>query len=335
MSDRLLYTLSTRGAIRLELFYELLDAAVISGPGYEMEPVGDMRSQTIRLLDSLGYCEFDYDQRQVWACPPSMARLPTCGLSEAVLVGGRTPALLQALKQEVRSRSKDALMQVLPQRFGPIQLPSAVIISSVSSTVLQDIATGSRIGWFGDAPAAWRLAAFSADIDDFFASCTFTSRASLNWPPRQFSANRLMFVKGEDTASELRFVAYKNPADQQLRHWLWQGSKAAEIERDWGRYLVLWRAGRQILFYDSRRQKLGVPSRVALPSLLARAAAMCSGRTPVLFSMGENSRAIPGTTPFLVYAGVPPDLANLIGQKVGQEPVPAICSEDDSRINPC
>ena len=92
MSNELIYAMSTLGEIKLEDFYALLNSITIAEIREEESLGMDFRQHIIRLLDSLGYCEFDFEKRKVFMCPPSLVRLPSPGLPKAVLVGARNPS---------------------------------------------------------------------------------------------------------------------------------------------------------------------------------------------------------------------------------------------------
>ncbi|GAG61844.1 unnamed protein product [marine sediment metagenome] len=99
MSDTLIYAMSTRGKLNLEQFNELFRR--VYSPSFKQveESVKvDVRRHTVRILDSLGYCEFDFDKRMVYMCKPSLMLLPFFGLPKAVLTGARSPFLVQKLK---------------------------------------------------------------------------------------------------------------------------------------------------------------------------------------------------------------------------------------------
>lgn len=336
MSDRLLFALSTRGSARLELFNRLLDDPAISSVNQVVPRLADLRFQVTRIFEGLGHCEFDYDKRMVWACPPVLVKLPTSGLAEAVLAGGRTPALLEVLKSVVRERGSKAAMHVYRQTFASSAFPSAISVAAVSDDILKEIALAAKLGWAGDDPSAWRLAIFSAGLEEIAGTLLFENRLGLNWPEKTFMFEKLIFMKEENKASgTFKLVAYKNPADQQLRHWLWDGERASDVGRDWGRYMVLARNRKNVLFYDSRRYRMSVPSTVPLPSLLSRALMLCSGRTPRVFSLSENMPGLPFGHPYHVYDGVLPGIASLICQKAGQKMMEAVCDDESLRIKPC
>jgi len=335
MSDRLLYTLSTRGSIRLEIFHALLeDAAVGQAVPRDGQPNFDLRRRMARLLDALGHCEFDYEQRHVWACPPSLILLPAAGLFQAVLSGARTPSLLRNIKNAVQQRKNEAVYRVTKQKFGQISLPAAIAISATSIASLREIATVSKLHWIADEAGAFRLGAFSASLEQIASSLTFSEKEDINWPRRTFSTEQLTFTK-DDTPSEIKLVSYTSPIDHQLQHWLWEGARAALVDREWGRFLILNHKGMQVMLYDARRQRICVPSSISLPPLFSRALTLCSGHAPAPFRLSVDHLGLSSDLQFHVYAGVPAHIADLVANKLGQTLMNARCEDDEATITPC
>lgn len=335
MSDRLLYTLSTRGAVRLEQFHELLEDASVSVAS-ETDTFSniDPRIEVARLLGALGHCEFDYEKRQVWACPPSLILLPAAGLPQAVLTGARTPALLQNLKKAVQLKKQDAVLNTAKLTYEGVILPAVVTVLATSLESLRAIAKTAGIRWASDQAGALRLAAFSSDKDAILAKLFFSEKADIDWPSSTFSVPQLSFVRNVKE-SGYRLVCYKSPIDQQLQHWLWDGSRSAIVERDWGRFLALGHSDKQVIFYDTRKQRVCVPTSTWLPAILARALTLCSGQPPTRYRLAADHLGISADQPFHVYAGVPMHIAELVGGKLGQRLINARCDENEAHITPC
>ena len=100
MSEQLIYALSTLGELGLAKFNDIFKRLYL--PEDDKDYDYNMRHQTIRYLESLGYCEFDYDQRRVFMCPPALVLLPSFGLPKALLTGARTPKFIASIKKSVK-----------------------------------------------------------------------------------------------------------------------------------------------------------------------------------------------------------------------------------------
>src|SRR3990167_292176 len=111
MSEQLIYAMSTRTELRIEQFNDIFKKVSLPGELDKDETIDfDVRRHVIRALDALGYCEFDFDDRMVYMCPPAFVLLPTHGLPKAVLTGARSPRLMALLKEAVKKRIGKARM---------------------------------------------------------------------------------------------------------------------------------------------------------------------------------------------------------------------------------
>lgn len=334
MSESLIYAMSTKGEMKLEQFNEIFKIVYLPVLKREEQAIDtDVRRQVIRLLDSLGYCEFDFNNRMVHMCPPCLALLPFYGLPKVVLVGARTPDIIIKIKNAVKKRRDRSVFNAVLSRSQNINIPVSINIEAADTITIQEIAQETGISCAVERPAAWDLVNFSASLAEVKQSLQWQNRADLNWSRKLFSTRRLVFSNQEEEKLEYKLTVYKNPNNQQLQHWLWNGTNAAEVEREWGRYLVLSNAGLSVLLYDEAHCKLAVPVTVSLPCLLARALAMCTGLSPVLATTVKQLGNIPAQHPVQIYSGVPSVIANLIAEKVGQRiTITSLENEEDGVI---
>lgn len=333
MSEPLVYAISTKGEMKIEDFNEIFKMVYLPGQEVDDESIDvDIRRQLIRMLDSSGYCEFDFNNRMVYMCPPCLALLPGFGLPKAVLTGARTPGLLSKIKQASKNRRGKASCTVVPQRSKNINMPSSLIIEAVDTNTIQEIAAESGIRCRSERPVSWDLVNFSSSCDEINKSLKFEKMEELNWGRRVFVPSKLRFSRTDEAIGSYRLVEYKNPVNQQPHHWLWNGENRAEVERDWGRYLVLSNLSLGVVLYDEKQHKLATPVTVPLPCLLARAVTMCTGMSPLLAKTSERIGAIPFGHPVHIYTGVPPVIAGLIAEKLGQKAVPANLEDEGGVI---
>ena len=319
MSNELIYAMSTIGEMNIGRFYDFLNSISVQETG-EWDGSGyDVRSKAIRVLDSLGYCEFDFNTRKVYMCPPSLVRLPTSGMPKAVLVGARIPRMVLRLKNAVKSVSDKALFLNVPQRRSVIDIPPLICVEADSVATLEGIASACGIASSLEAPSAWMLASMSQSVDQIRRQLLFIKRDWKSQPLTKFDTKSLMFAPtGEE--SENGLTDYTNPATKQHVHWYWVGPRAAEINRDWGRYAVIADRGKKIVLYDRNLRRLCIPRNVPLPTLLARALTFCTGTPPFNGRVGRNGMSdVPPGCSLDIYAGVPTSIAKMVVDKVHQE----------------
>jgi len=322
VSELLLQAISTSGRMSMDKFNAAFDA-LCQLPGISAREVdlNHVRRQTIRYLDSLGHCEFDFDSdsRHVFACPPALVALPPYGLPKAVLTGARTPSMVRKMKNFVKGNRNSVSYSSKLQRSEHPLLPPAIYIEAVDHDHLRKVAQAAQIGCHLTAPAAWSLVNFSAGIENVRHNLSYEDRADLDWLKRTFSANTLTFSKSHNTENVQGLVEYTNPKSQQKLHWIWDSNRAAEVDRDWGRYMILADEGVDVLLYDERRHQLAVPAYVPLPRFLARAATLCTGLAPAPARMGEQSvEGVSAGHPVDIYCAVPPPVATMISEKLSQ-----------------
>ena len=321
MSNTLIFAMSTIGSLKLEHFYRLFRHVYLPASIESEELIDvDMRRQYIRGLDSLGYCEFDFDNRVVYICEPALVLLPDFGLPKAVLVGARTPGLLNEIKKAVQKRRKKSVLNHVTHSGENAAIPNTITIKSTDKSVIRDIAAQAGVVCDISSPAAWRLAVFSATLEQILEELQFDERAEPGWDKRSFIIKRLMFSSHSVGEEVNRITEYRHPVTKQLHHWIWNNGAAAEVSRDWGRFAALATSICNILMFDKQRFELAVPVTVPLPRLLARAAVLCSGIPPHrAISCRKKVGDIPPDHPYQVFSGVPPEIAKLIATKLNQD----------------
>jgi len=333
MSVELIYAMSTREKITLPQFSEYFKTVIVDESSKINEDV-NLKHQMIRVLDSLGYCEFDFNNNVVYMCPPTLILLPIYGLPKALLVGARTPSFIKKLKESVKKRTQKALLTSYDQSYINFKIPPAIYIEATCMDVLHSIAGDINSKFYSETPAAWTLAKFSESISDIKNNLLFEKRSEPNWKHQVFNPLFLKFVYSQESNRDnFSLVQYRNPINQQLLHLLWDGQKAAESERDWGRYIVLSKMDINVLLYDKQKYQLAVPMTIPLPNLLARALALCTGLVPISASVvSEDFDHIPSNHPFQIYKGVTPEIASLVAKKIGQKIIETTFEFDSEEI---
>lgn len=318
MSNELIYAMSAKGEMKIEQFYDLLNSIPVREDHGGEEAGYDIRNSVVRILESLGYCEFDFKKRKVFMCPPCLIKLPSIGTPKAVLTGARSPSLMKVLKETVKEKKDGAFLLNTPQRSSVIKLPPLFCIEADETSTLEEIADKCGIKYRLDIPAAWLLIQMSKSVNDIKDGLDFVKRG---WDPvimKVFNEERLVFAKSAVERDEC-LVEYKNQTDNQFYYFYWKDAKSAEIGKDWGRYAILSSKGKRILIYDKKMRYLAVPKTVPLPTILARALVFCTGYPPFNGQVGpENMADIPSGHYLDIYSGVTEPIAVEIAEKLGQ-----------------
>lgn len=328
MSDELLHTISIDASLGIERFYKRYRLVYRPAVAQQQETHWheiDVRRQVMRLLESLGYCEIDYDNRRVYMLPATMVLLPSPGTLRAFLTGSRVPEIITRLQDAVKQANGQAHLVQKPQGEGNINMPTHILIEAVDRDTIKAICHEAYIEYDLDhnQPAAWRIAHLSISAKEIEETLRFSERQEPNWPKRNFNVDQLRFeITHSRLGKDVNLAEYRNPVNNQYRHWLWKAENVVEVERDWARYLILAYYEKYVLLWDEHEHQLAVPVTVPLPRLLARAATLSSGIQPTTGTLISATKSIPQDHAMLVYHEVFPEIAKLITNKLSQELVP-------------
>lgn len=167
------------------------------------------------------------------------------------------------------------------------------------------------------------ISKFFTSITDLIKTTPFINRNPLNhWTSKAFSIEKLHFVNKAEVNGAVQLFEYLNPLNQQRTHWLWKDTLAAEVDRDWGRYMLLAHYGLNRLVYDLEAHLLAIPKNLPLPIFLSRALTLCSGIVPThAYLKLNNNLGFPAKLPVIVYKKVIPEVVNILCSKLSQDPI--------------
>lgn len=323
MPERLLYSISARGKLSFVNFNAVFNTVLsqVHKRSWEDIDFNNLKYQTLRFLDAMGHCDVDFGNRYIYACPPSLILIPSFGIPKAILTGARDYELVDRLKGFV-SENKDSVEfhSIIQNRQRYPLLPSAIYLEAISKDLLEEVALKAGIKSKIDEPAAWDLINFSSDISGISDKTYFELMDEPSWPKRIFSLSNLSFNKYVTTTDAIRLVEYTNPKNQQRLHCLWQDDKAADVDRDWGRFIILQKKKINVLLYDSKRFLFATPSSVPLPRLISRALILCTGLAPSeAVLQGKPVEMLPEYCHLNIYDAVVPSIAEMVSNKLGQK----------------
>jgi len=322
-SERLLYVLSAKGSLSWSAskrVFDQVDSAPVNIERGEMVS-RFRRNRTMRILEALGHCDFRFSdtESRVFIAPPVCVRLPRAGLPTAVLAGARSPDTRRDIEGTCSSHRCHLI--VAPQSGDVPFVPVRFLIEAETDDALKGLARALGVH-FDSRPAAWLLACFAASLDDYLDGVLWRDDGELNWQRKEFSCDRIQFQSSRSGGDTAALIRYTNPKRGTVRHFFRRAGNYAQVECDLGRYAMLREAGLNIFAYDERKQFFAVASGAPLPRLFARSLALCSGFAPTFVSKEAAGWASPESTGFDVFRAVPPSIAHLIAEKLGQSLVP-------------
>jgi len=308
--DLLLYAVSARRDVQWPAFRNAADALLTLDSSITPD-MRRARSLAASMGDALGHWDVlagDGATARICIAPPSLACLPWPGLPRAVLCGSRSPDTLTAVAAAAASTE----VTVRLRHIHPYA-PARIEVTARTDAELASFA--DRLGVHHDPePTAWLLASLSCSASEYVETLDWLPESELNWPCREFDPDRLAFgafgqlPRGPRDPVQPRLLSYEHPAGWARRDRLTWAGKTAEVDRSWGRYLVLAAAGRRVLRVDKRHGIVGVPRQLPLPKLLARALTLSSGEPPRADQgpgLGEH-----------VYWGVPAAISDAVANKL-------------------
>lgn len=326
VSDQLLYVVSAKKEMSWKSFKETFDylyTLQVTFTDEERDEIKSKRLPTVRALGSLGHCDFEFSENgnKVYAAPPVLVRLPCAGFPQAILAGARSPQTIQKLSQACQSIGHHINLEVTEQPGELVLVPRRVTVQAEDVGELEAIAKFLGID-FMETPSAWSLLHFAASLDDYLATLQWSNSPELTWKRQTFDPISLQFhpspSMGEGLGvrvSDIRLSQYSHPSRNTQKHYLWKEGRCTEIDRDWGRYVVLKALQRNVLVYDQRRFTMAVPVGAKLPRLLERALTLCSGYVARFVDRLPFSPEIRG---FNLFRAIPPQIAEMTAAKLGQ-----------------
>jgi len=320
--DDLLYIVSAWGGLSWRSFRKVFDIlhARLGRTGDENGLAGSrMRWRALNILDWLGHCDVPTGAafNRIYCAPPVLARLPGTGLPHAVMCGARSPDTTDVLSSACLRHGCRLTIERQLQDAGAAYVPRRLVIEADSQEAIIDVAREIRVTYTA-APPGWDLVQFSGSLDEYLMSRPLIRLPDIDWPRRDYDTKLLQFRQGGAVADRVRLSQYEHPLLPARRYYLWHGETYRDVERDWGRYALLRRAGVHVLAYDPRRFILAVPSGAALPRVLARGCTLCSGYAPRFVPQANCPPASPGRAGLYAFRGVPLVAAQTVADKLGQ-----------------
>ncbi len=339
-SDELLYVISAKKQMPWLSFKQAFDYLyLLHNIDSENEyKIINARFSTVNHLDSLGHCEFDFNDKnkRVYATHPVLVRLPSAGFPQAILTGSRSSKTIGELTNACRLIGDNINIEVTEQESEFLLIPKRIVVQAEDISELHTIASKLEIN-FLETPSAWSLLHFTASLKDYLDTCQWSNESELNWKRHTFDPNSLIFSPSptENTSerkiSNIHLIQYEHPYRNTKIYYLWQNEKNIQVDRDWGRYAVLEANKISVFIYDQHKFMIAVPVNAKLPRLLERTLTLCSGyvvrlETLPFHILRSNSSVSTATgvvrssdmVNFKIFRDVPPQIAEMTAAKLGQ-----------------
>jgi hypothetical protein len=254
----------------------------------------------MRMLSTLGHVEIDWTAGQWAAAPPVLTILPDAG-AHALLTGGRTRTLKRSLDELLEDDDDLFKFEILQP-----DAPTAVWIECDDESDIKRLADALGIRY--EYSVAERLSRLLPTLDSYLATVPST-RCPKRYGVMAFDVEALRWHSTDDDG-EPGLYQYESYGPPMFR--LINDGQVFAVDLATGVYAALCRWGGNRLRYmdQSVNGELWVHLAAPLPTLQARAAALCTGLAPVKRGRG------------LVYRNVPRAVVRRIARSLDQSIAP-------------
>ncbi|WP_264566286.1 hypothetical protein [Flavobacterium sp. N3904] len=304
----ILQILSTKRNLRFEEFSEIVDSVENIEKVWEFSKFQQtpkyVKQTSISFYDYLGYLDYDYSLNKISINKPQFVIIPSNSSVKAILIGGRSKSFIDNLQDSCQTYEIN--LEIIPQEkqldiyYLPdlIQLTPANCKNSTDAwKKLQRVAENLNIEFkITEKPipqpqiTQFGLQGFSETIEGYkrnILANKFVERPNYEWARKVFDINVLKFVKDtEEIDKNLSLQEYY--VRYQYTHILWIDNKSYEVDRNWGKFLLLSEKHKKVIYYNENTQELAIPKYVQLPRLIAESIMLLSGRVPYYKSVNIN-----------------------------------------------
>jgi len=229
LNDWLLHYISTKGTVGLVEFDALLRYINSIWDIHTENEKNSLRRRILNRLEWNGYVDANYDENKIHILPPTLVCLPTTMGVLAMIVGARTPELLNRIIQGCNQNENLSWYYQKSEdvAFPNFPLPNVIYVRSHPNGQFNQLARlAQEVGMIfkrypNNIPVLPQLATLSTipSVDDYLTSILQNEPSLVNFGDwnrhKMFNANSLWAQKAtQDLIDELQFV----PADDELRN---------------------------------------------------------------------------------------------------------------------
>lgn len=329
-----LQVLSTKKNLKFEEFSNIIDSVENNSKIWEyanfQQSPKYTKQTSIVFYDYLGFLDYDYFLNKISINKPQFVIIPSSSSLKAILIGGRTKSFIDRL--QTCCNENQINFEIVPQQnqLAIYYLPDLIRLtpglrknSTEAWISLQIVASKLNIEFkFIDRPVRqpqiiqFGLQDFSETIEGYKKNVLvnkFVERPNYEWARKVFDTNVLRFVK--DTGEiDKKLSLQEYYIRYQYTHILWLDNKSYEVDRNWGKFLLLSEKNKKIIYYNEKTCELAMPKYVQLPRLIAESIMLLSGQAPYYKSVDiDGSNLV-----YQFYQNVPKLFAENLFKKFNQ-----------------
>lgn len=326
--NTLLYFLSARVVASVKDFYEAFE--YIYQDRFPPEKIEEhprlslLKRNSLNMLDFLGYLDYEYSTGKIVVNPPQLILRPAISGRSALLIGARSPGIIAGISKECQQLGLILETRKQHDSNDMLLLPDTVIIHARNGTSCYDLenrlvrlAEICNIEFHLDQFPQFALFELSGCLAEYESTLTEIEYfEDFDWSRKVFNPNLPWFERSlkDNIDPECSLVEYRLN-EYRYKHILWRKGRAYRIDKNWGRFLILQKFGKRVIFNDKEKNLIAIPASTPLPRLMAEGLILMSGSAPVhaQLKLGEFDAW------FNIYDNVIHNLAYNGFKKLGQE----------------
>ncbi|RYU92854.1 hypothetical protein [Emticicia agri] len=260
-----------------------------------------IKQTLINFYDSLGFLNYHYSRNNIIINKPQFVIIPSISSLKAILIGGRSKFLIDNLQNICNEYRINLEVIPQPRKVEIYYLPDLIRLtpancknSTEAWMKLQKIANILNIDFrLNEKPylqpqiIQFGLQDFSENINSYkqyILNNKLIEKPDYEWARKTFDTNHLKFLKINDLIDknlslQEYYIQYK------YIYIFWLNNLSYEVDRNWGRFLLLSEKGKRVIYYYLDTQELAIPKDIQLPQLIAKSIILLSGQAPIYKKM--------------------------------------------------
>jgi hypothetical protein len=303
----ILQILSMKRNLKFQEFSEIVDSIENTEKVWELSMFQQspkyLKQTALSFYDYLGCLDYDYFLNKISINKPQFVIIPSQSfknqLSEsvrAILIGGHSKSFIDNLQDSCNTHEVN--IEIIPQakQLEIYYLPDLIRLTPANCKnctdawkKLQRVAEKMNIEFrITEKPipqpqiVQFGLQDFSESIDGYkkyVLTNKISEKANYEWARKVFDPNLLKFVK--DTGEIDKNLSLQEYYVRfQYTYILWINNKSYEVDRNWGKFLLLSEKNKKVIYYNEITNELAIPKYVQLPRLIAESIMLLSGQVP-------------------------------------------------------
>jgi len=251
-----------------------------------------IKKASLNFFDYLGYLDYEYETKSIVVNPPQLILIPANKGRKVLLIGGRDAMLVNTIIAAAPKHNLQVEITRQLQSNMDLLLPDAITIKSFGTSRegfgeknIAAFANELQIKFSPEDLVQVGLQHFCSNIEEYEKDLFSNRETNLtyeDWARYIFNEETLKLDKSFTEKFDKKFSLL----EYRLRPWefyhrLWVNQKCYDIDKNWGKYVALKHCNKNVILYDSKKEKVAIPVELPLPRLLAESIMLLSGLVPI------------------------------------------------------